>query len=73
MNYVIAILNLIVIIFLFRKAAGNLKISSLNVISYVFYSLLIFEFLGMSIIYCGFNSHYTISLINNNREVINKT
>ena len=73
MKYVVALLNLIIIIWLFKRAAGNLKISSLNIISYVFYSILIFDFIGISIIYCGFNSHYLVRLISYNRDVINKS
>ena len=70
MNYIIVIINIIIISLLFKKAAGNLKIKSLNAISYLFYSLIIFNYIGMSIIYCGFTQHYLIKKILYSREVI---
>ena len=65
MNYVIVLIVLIISIFLFKKASGTLKINYLNVINYSFYSLLLFEFIGVSLIFLGFNNHYLVNRITN--------
>ena len=72
MNYLIVLINLFIIIFLFYRAAGNLKIAKLNIISYTFYSILIFEFIGISLVYCGFSNHYLVNKVAGNYDVINK-
>ena len=72
MKYLIAIFNLILVAYLFYRAAGSLNVTKLNVISYVFYSLLIFDFLGISIIYCGFQNHYIINKVISTPGIVDK-
>ena len=72
MNYVIAIFIIGLSGYLFRKASGTLKLNLINVSSFVFYSLMAFEFIGVSLVYLGFKDHYLIEKINSN-EVINIT
>ena len=69
MNYIIAILVIGLSIFLFKKASGTLKINLINVSSYVFYILMAFEFVGLTLIYLGFRDHYIIGKLNNNNVI----
>lgn len=72
MNYIIAIIVIIISAYLFKKASGTLKVNLVNVSSYVFYSLMVFEFLGVTLAFLGFKDHYLINRIMNN-NVINIT
>ncbi len=72
MNYIIATIVIITSIFLFKKASGNLKINLINISSFAFYSLMIFEFIGVTLVYLGFRDHYLIRKIENS-NVINIT
>ena len=60
----IVILSLLLSTYLFRKAAGSLKISKMNIISFAFYNLLIFTCIGSVIILFGFKDHYLVEKIN---------
>lgn len=66
MKYIFVIIVLLLFVFLFKKAAGTLKINKINVISFSFYSLLFFEVIGMCLIFLGYNDHYLI------KKIINK-
>ena len=68
----IVILSLLLSTYLFRKAAGSLKISKMNIISFAFYNLLIFTCIGSVIILFGFKDHYLVEKINS-EEVIYRT
>lgn len=72
MNYVIAIVIIALSAFLFKKASGNIKINLLNISSFSFYSLMIFEFIGVTLVYLGFKDHYLIKRITDN-SIINIT
>ena len=72
MNYVVAILVIGLSAFLFKKAAGTLRVNLINISSYTFYILMAFEFIGITLMYLGFRDHYIISKLNNN-NVINVT
>ncbi len=50
--------------FLFYKAAGTLKLTKLNMISTIYYFMLLFNMIGGSLIYLGFRNHYLIQKIN---------
>ena len=63
MKYILVLLVLILYCFLFKKAAGTLKITKMNVVTFVFLSILFFELIGGSLIYLGFNDHYLIRKI----------
>lgn len=71
MKLVISIMILIISMLLFKKASGTLKLNLLNVVSYAFYSLLIFDFIGIIIIYCGFDNHYLIQKISQKSNAVN--
>lgn len=49
--------------FLFWKAAGNLKIKNLNMISMLYYYMMVFNFAGGSLIYIGLRKHYLMAKI----------
>ncbi|MGN1270360.1 MAG: O-antigen polymerase [Clostridia bacterium] len=72
MNYIISTIVIILSALLFKKASGNLKINLINISSFAFYSLMIFEFIGITLVYLGFRDHYLIQKISNN-SVINIT
>ena len=63
MRYFIVLIVLAIYIFLFKKAAGTLKPNIMNVITFVFYSILGFELIGGSLVYLGFDNHYLIQKI----------
>ena len=58
--------------FLFKKASGTLSIKKLNIISFTYYNLVIFSYLGAMIILLGFREHYMVEKIRSD-EVIIKT
>lgn len=58
--------------FLFKKAAGTLSIKKLNIISFTYYNLIVFSYLGAMLILLGFRNHYLVEKIRS-EEVIYKT
>lgn len=46
--------------FLFRKAAGTLKLTKLNMISTIYYYILAFSLIGGSLVFIGMREHYLI-------------
>ena len=60
---IIALLVLALSSFLFKKAAGSLKLTELNMISTIYYYLLMFSLLGGSLIFIGFRDHYLIQRV----------
>lgn len=69
MNYVIAILVIGLSTYLFKRASGTLKINLINTSSFAFYSLLVFEFIGVTLVYLGFRDHYLIQRISSNNTI----
>ena len=63
MRYILVLIILILYCLLFKKAAGTLKITKMNVVTFVFLSILFFELIGGSLIYLGFDDHYLIQKI----------
>lgn len=66
---------IIIIIFglssiLFSKAAGGLDIRRLNIISFAYYNILVFSFIGASFVFCGFRDHYLIQKIQSSSIII---
>ncbi len=49
--------------FLFRKASGSLKFTKLNMISLIYYFMILFNLIGASLIYLGLRDHYLIQKI----------
>ncbi len=72
MNIVVAIIIILISTFLFKKASGTLKVNLINISSFAFYSLMAFEFIGVTLVFLGYRDHYLISKITDN-NVINKT
>lgn len=72
MKLVVVILVFILYVLLFKKAAGTLKLNIMNVITFVFFSILGFELIGGSLVYLGFREHYLIQKIIN-ENTIDKT
>lgn len=56
---------------LFKIASGSLKLSKMNMISGIFYYMLVFNLLGGSLIYIGLRDHYLIQKISS-LETIDK-
>lgn len=48
---------------LFRVAAGSLKITKLNMISAIYYYLLVFSLIGGSLTYLGMREHYMLRFV----------
>ena len=46
--------------FLFKKAAGTLKLTKLNMISTIYYFILAFSLIGGSLVFIGMREHYLI-------------
>lgn len=63
MKYLVVLSVFVLYVFLFKKAAGTLKINIMNVVTFVFFSILGFELIGGSLVYLGFNDHYLIQKI----------
>ena len=57
---------------LFRVAAGSLKITKLNMISAIYYYLLVFTFIGGSLTYLGMHDHYMVKQWVENPENIDR-
>ena len=58
--------------FLFYKAAGTLSLKKINIISFSYYSIVIYSYIGASLVYLGFREHYLIQKISD-ETIINKT
>lgn len=65
-----ALLVLFVSTYLFKRAAGSLSISKLNLISFVYYEIIILAFVGAFAVLMGFRDHYLIKRINDERVII---
>lgn len=63
MRFCIVVAVFILFTFLFYKAAGSLSVKKLNMISFSYYLLLIFAFVGSSCVFCGFRNHYLIQKV----------
>lgn len=69
MKYIIAIIVVGISIYLFKKASGTLKINLINISGFAFYSLMIFEFIGVILVYWGFRDQYLIAKITNDNTI----
>jgi len=72
MKILLGLSTLLFSTFLFHKAAGTLNITKLNIISFTFYNLIVFSFIGASFVFWGFRDHYLINKITD-VQVIYKT
>lgn len=61
MKIIIVFLALGTYVLLFKFASGTLKLQKLNILSFLFYNLLLFDFIGASLIFIGFQKHYLIA------------
>ncbi len=65
MNLLLVIIVFVCSTYLFKIAAGTLSPLKLNIISLLYYFILVFQFIGGSIVYLGFRNHYLINKISN--------
>lgn len=72
MKFLIVIIAFLVYTLLFKMAAGTLNILKLNMISFAYYLILVFFFIGGSLVYLGFRNHYLIAKVME-EAIINKT
>lgn len=72
MKFLVVIMAFLISTFLFKKAAGTLNILKLNIISFAYYLILVFFFIGGSLVYLGFRDHYLIAKVWG-EDIINKT
>lgn len=72
MKLIIVAVNFIIITILFYKAAGTLSFKKINIITYSYYSLIAYSYIGASLVYLGFREHYLIQKISN-EAVIDRT
>lgn len=59
-----------IITFLFYKASGTLSLKKINIISYTYYSVIIFNYIGASLVLLGFREHYLIHKISEETTII---
>lgn len=69
MNYIISIIVIAMSFYLFKKSAGTMKINLINILSYSFYSLMLFEFIGVTLVFGGFRNHYLIRKISSDNII----
>ena len=67
---VLAVMVLLISARLFSKASGSLAIKHLNIISFAFYNLLVFTWVGAFLIFMGFREHYLVSKIESEAVVL---
>lgn len=72
MKLLIVIMAFLIYTYFFKKAAGTLNILKLNIVSFAYYLILFFFFIGGSFVYLGFRDHYLIAKVME-EAVINKT
>jgi len=58
--------------FLFHRASGSLRFTKLNMISTIYYYVIIFNLIGASLVYLGLREHYLIQKLQR-RETIDAT
>ena len=56
----VALLVFLVSTKLFKHAAGSLKFTEMNMVSALYYYILVFNLIGRSLVYIGFTDHYLI-------------
>lgn len=61
--YFIGIIFIVIYILLFKRAAGTLSLTKLNIISFSFYSILFFQLIGGTLVFWGIREHYLIEKI----------
>ena len=59
----IVIIVFVLVTFLFKQASGSLKFKHLNMISTIYYYVIIFNLIGASLVYLGLRDHYLIQKI----------
>lgn len=63
LHAVVVVLVFLLSTYLFKKAAGTLKITKLNMISVLYYFILSFNLIGASLVFLGSREHYMIRKI----------
>lgn len=63
MRIAFVLIVFILFIALFKKAAGTLNVTKINIVSFIFYSILVFQLIGGSLIFLGIKNHYLIKRI----------
>lgn len=61
LHFVIVGTTFLLFTVLFYRAAGSLSLKSLNMNSIMYYFLLVWCFVGASVIFCGFRDHYLLA------------
>lgn len=72
MKLFLVLIIFVIFTFLFYKAAGTLSLKKINIISFSYYSIVIYSYIGASLVYLGFREHYLIQKISD-ETIINKT
>jgi len=60
---IITIVNTFLFVAAFRYAAGSLSLKKLNLYSMMFYFILVFSYIGATLIFLGFRDHYLLQKI----------
>ncbi len=69
LKILIVALGLTLSTYLFKKAAGTLSITKLNIISYTFYLFILQTYIGASLVFLGDKKHYTINYLINEETI----
>lgn len=70
MRFMIVIFVFVCSVMLFSKAAGTLNIKKLNIVSFAFYSMIVFSYIGASCVFLGFRDHYLIAKIRDDSIIL---
>lgn len=69
MKIIIVFLVIAFYVMLFRFASGTLKLKDLNILSFLFYNILVFDLIGASLIFLGMQKHYLIVKMVNKENI----
>lgn len=72
MKLFIVLIVFMIFTLLFYKAAGTLSLKKINIISFSYYSIVFFSYIGASLVYLGSREHYLIKKVLD-EGVIDKT
>lgn len=67
---IMIILVLILMVILYKKAAGSLSFGKINVVSLVFYFFLLQTFIGTMLINFGYDKHYTLGYLQHYNQTL---
>lgn len=71
MKIILVIATFLIVTLLFKKAAGTLSLKYINIVGFAYYSIVIFDLIGASLIFLGFRDHYIVQKITDDYVIVN--